>query len=74
MKFRVGDKVQIILQEQTFYMEMYRLSTYIGTISRVGCGGSITYITVGGSKLEWAILSKDLKLVKNQQLLFEFMT
>ncbi|KKN73095.1 hypothetical protein LCGC14_0404040 [marine sediment metagenome] len=72
MGFKVGNKIQIKLQVRTFYINTYKLTTYIGIAQRVDRG--CLYIKFGDSKVEVVVLSRDLELVKGQQLLFSFMT
>lgn len=75
MDFTKGDKVKIIPQEQTFYTDMYTLTNLTGVVYNQR--GGITYVTFDNSNsiTGWAVLSKDLELVKmsGQQLLFDFM-
>ena len=73
-KFKLGDKVKIISSEQTFYIGLYQLTTFVGVVLK-GKNRDVSYVDFNNSKILRAILSKDLELVaaKGEQLLFSFM-
>ena len=72
MKFKEGDKVKIISSEQPFYAGVYKLTTFTGVVQhrQEGC----TYVHFNSVIPAVAIISGDLELTKNQQLVFDFYT
>ena len=71
MNFGIGNKVTIVAKEQHFYRHLYKLITCNGTVT--GSNRCVTDALFNKKPYSIAIITKDLSLSKNQQLLFNFM-